>query len=481
MNADPLTPSDLDLDAPARFHVVGIGGSGMSAIATVLMEMGHIVSGSDAVASAAFERLRAAGAAVVVGHGEGNLAMTGAPGELRAVVVSTAIDRSNPDVAAALEAGVEVLSRADMLAAICARAETIAIGGTHGKTTTTAMVASILSRCGVDPSYIVGGDVADLGTNARWSGGRFLVVEADESDGTFLRLPRQVSVLTNAEPDHLEYYGGFDALSAAFDTFVDRTDGPSWVCADQPDALAVARRTSARTYGLAPEADLRIVDQRQHGTVMSASLLIDGLAIGDLRLPMPGIHNLTNAAAAVAVAMECGVATSAALEALGQFGGVGRRFERRGSAGGADLVDDYAHLPSEVKAAISAAKAGGWSRVVTVFQPHRYSRTEQLGTTFFDAFDEADVLVLAGVYGAGEVPRPGVSGRTVADAVASHWLAAGRDPADLVYVDDRSALAGLVAPLLRPGDVCLTLGAGDVTRLSDELRAILEPDEGREL
>ncbi len=450
--------SSLDLRTPHRLHVVGIGGAGMSAIATVLVGMGHQVSGSDLKESPGLDRLRALGVDVSVGHDAANL------GDVDAVAISTAVPATNPEVVAAHARSIAVLSRADVLVAICATRRTVAVAGTHGKTTTSSMVALALREAGFSPSAIIGGDVNEIGSGAVWSDGELLVVEADESDGTFLRLGASIVVVTNVEPDHLDHYGSVAALESAFAEVLAGATDLAVVCADDPVAAALARRSGAVTYGTAPGATYRIVDLVGERSGCRFALERRGERLGTVVLPTPGAHNARNATAAVAVACELGAPFEAVAAALGRFGGVARRFEFRGEAAGVTFVDDYAHLPTEVRAAIDAAVDGGWERVVCVFQPHRYSRTAALWSDFADAFDRADVLVLTEIYAAGEEPRPGVTGKLVLDAVLEHdpWRSVGWAPR-------REDLEAYLLATLAPGDLCLTLGAGDLTSLPDVL------------
>jgi UDP-N-acetylmuramate--alanine ligase len=457
----PPTGGDapIDLARPQRIHVVAIGGAAMNAIAAVLVAMGHDVSGSDLVDSPRLDRLRAAGVTVSIGHAAEHV--KGAD----IVAVSTVIPATNPEVAAAHAAGIPVLRRAEMLAAICATRRTVAVSGTHGKTTTTAMLALILREAGMQPSYLVGGDVPELGGGARWDAGELFVVEADESDGTFVELPAAAAVVTSVEPDHLEHYGNdFGRLVACFDDFVGAASDLRLVFADDPVAAEVGRRTGAMTYGESADATYRMVDVTgdRHGSTFT--LLHNGAPLGAVIVPAIGHHNACNAAAAVAAAVELGADFTAAARALARYRGVSRRVQVRGERDGVTFIDDYAHLPGEVRPVLDAVADGGWRRVVCVFEPHRYSRTEALWRDFATAFDRADLLVVTDVYPAFEAPRPGVSGHLIVRAVLEH-----RPRASVAYIPERPALAPYLRSRLRPGDVCLTLGAGDLTTLADEL------------
>jgi UDP-N-acetylmuramate--alanine ligase len=447
----------LDLSAPLRVHIVGIGGAGMSAIATVLTGMGHQVTGSDLKESAGLERLRAAGIEVFVGHRAEQV------GDVDAVAISTAIAESNPEVRSAGERGIPVHRRAEVLAAICATWRAVAVAGTHGKTTTASMLALVLVEAGLHPSFIIGGELNEIGTGALWDQGEWLVVEADESDGTFLELPAEVAVVTSVEPDHLEFWGGWEPLRAAFDRFV-AAAATAVVCADDDDAAALGAAHGALTYGTSDQAAYRMVDVTRARAGTMFTLVHDGAALGEIRLPVPGLHNARNACAAVVTALAIGVPFDAAARALARYAGVARRFQFRGEQAGVAFVDEYSHLPSEVRAALAAAQDGGWQRVVAVFQPHRYSRTASLWRDFADAFVGADVLVVTDVYPAGEAPRPGVTGKLVVDAVLE-----AHPTQRLAYLPSRADLVPYLRRTLRPGDLCLTLGAGDLTSLPAEM------------
>jgi len=453
----------LDLSVPRRVHVVGVGGAGMSAIAEVLAAMGHDVTGSDLKPSAGLERLEVLGVAVTVGHSAANL------GQAELLTRSTAVPDRNPECRAAAEAGIPVLSRADVLTAICAQRSTVAVAGTHGKTTTASMLALVLRQAGVRPSFIIGGDVNEIGTGAAWDSGDLLVVEADESDGTFVRLPRSAAVVTNVEPDHLDHHGGYRELLAAFRRFVEETGGPVIVGVDDPDGAHLVASTDAVGIGTAEGADWRITDVGEAWEGVRFTLTApDGDRL-PLSLPVPGLHNARNAACAAAISRLLGMPPDPIVEGLGNFGGVARRFEHRGSSGGVEFVDDYAHLPTEVRATIAAASSGSWRRLVAVFQPHRYSRTEALWSDFGTAFEGADRIYVTDVYPAGEAPRPGVSGQLIVDAVERAFPGT-----DIHYIQRREELVVALADDLVAGDLCLTMGAGDLTSVPDEVRGRLD-------
>lgn len=461
-----------NLSQPMAVHIVGAGGAGMSAIATTLTAMGHSVSGSDLKGSRALDRLRALGVEVAVGHIAANVG-----DDVAMVAVSTAIPPSNPEVVEAARRQIPVLRRAEVLAGIAAQRDTVAVAGTHGKTTTSSMLVLILIEAGLAPSFIVGGDLNEIGSGAAWDDGRWMVVEADESDGTFLELPRHAAIVTNVEPDHLEHHGSWENLQAAFARFVAETPGPVVLCADDAEAAALADHAtgpSVVTYGTDAGATYRMVDLRSGRDGCSFTLVHGDNFSGDnvlgrVTLPVAGEHNARNAAGALVCALQLGAPFAAGAAALARFAGVARRFEHRGSAAGVHLVDDYAHLPTEVAAAVAAARDGGWARVVCVFQPHRYSRTEALWQEFADAFTGADLVVVTDVYPSGERPRPGVSGQLVVDAV----LAAHGD-APVVFIPGLNDVVAWLGAELRAGDLCLTLGAGDLTTVPTRVLADLQ-------
>ena len=458
----------IDLRQPRRIHVVGVGGAGMSAIAEVLAGMGHRVSGSDLRPSPGLDRLAGLGVQVFVGHDAANLGPAEDPIDLPIdfVAISTAVPADNPEVVAARARSVPVLARARILAAICGERRTVAVSGTHGKTTTSSLLALGLVGAGLRPSFIVGGEIIGLGSGARWDDGDWLVVEADESDGTFLELPCATAIVTSVEPDHLEHYGSFAVLEDAFDRFLDHASDHRLVCADDPGAAALGRRRGAVSYGTSAAADMRMVEVVGGRTSVRFDLLDHGRPLGEVEVPLPGLHNARNAAGAISAALLAGAEFGPTAAAVAGSAGIGRRFQVRGERKGVTFVDDYAHLPGEVTAALAAARDGKWKRIVCIFQPHRYSRTAALWRDFGSVFTDADLLLVTDVYAAGEQPRAGVSGQLIADAVTV------RHPdAAVTYVPLRTELVARLRSLLRPGDLCLTLGAGDLTSLADELLA----------
>lgn len=449
-----------DLATQKRIHVVGVGGAGMSAIASALAAMGHQVTGSDLKPSPVTERLRSEGVRILIGHDPRHL------GQAQLATFSPAVAPTNPELAEALRRGVPVVRRAEMLAAIAAVRRCIAVAGTHGKTTTSSMLSLVLVEAGLRPSFLVGADLNEIGTNAVWDEGSWLVVEADESFGTFEALRPEIGVLTNVEPDHLDHYGSFDSLRGAFDRFLGTSREEAIVSADDTVAAELGRHHGALSVGTVPQATYRMSGITLGRSSLGFELEGPEGPLGRLEAPVPGLHNARDAAVATVTALRAGAPFEAAVHALARFAGVPRRFEFRGEANGVTFVDDYAHLPSEVRATLAAARTGGWSRVVAVFQPHRYTRTARLAPSFATAFDDADVVIVTDVYGAGETPVPGVSGRLVADAVAAQLT-----DRPVLYCATWDELRIRVAEQLRPGDVCCTLGAGDLTDLPDELLA----------
>ena len=458
-----MTADLPDLAEPRRIHVVNVGGAGMSALATVLAQMGHHVSGTDERETPFLPPLRDLGVDVRIGEHHD------AAGNADLVVTSTATPDDHADLAAAGRAGVPVVHRGDALEAICRQREVVAVAGTHGKSTTSAMLATILQGVGDGSGYLVGTRVTGLGANAHWGDGPRFVVEADESDGTFLRVAARHGIVTNVEADHLAYWGTEDALVDGFRRFVTALEGFAVLCLDDAGSSAlVDDATRPVTYGTDPRAMHHVdeVEPAGIGVAYTHTITVGGSRrTARVTVPSaPGVHNARNAAGAVAMAVALGIDLDAAAEAIGRFAGVARRFEVRGRAGGVTFVDSYDHLPTEVRAALAAARSGPFERVVCVFQPHRYTRTRDLAATFADAFVDADVLGVTELYAAGEAPIDGVSGRLVLDAVS-----AAHPDADTTFLPDLGATADWLVDVLRPGDCCLTLNAGDLTRVPDEV------------
>ncbi len=454
-------------------HFVGIGGIGMSGIAEMLHNLGHRVQGSDISDNANVQRLRGKGIPVSIGHDGDNL------GDSEVVVVSTAIRHDNPELQAARERSLPIVRRAEMLAELMRFRNSVAIGGTHGKTTTTSMVATLLDAGGLDPTVINGGIINAYGTNARMGDGEWMVVEADESDGTFLKLPADVAVVTNVDPEHLDFYGTFDKVRDAFAQFVENVPfyGFGVMCLDHPEVQALVANIDDRrivTYGENPQADVRYSNLRTEGATSIFDISIrqrktgEIIDIPDLRLPMPGRHNVSNATAAIAVAHELGLDPDAIARGLAAFSGVKRRFTHVGAWRGVDIFDDYGHHPVEIRAVLSAARDACEGRVLAIAQPHRYTRLHSLFDDFAACFNDADLVAIAPVFEAGEDPIDGVT----SEELVSRMKAAGhRDARVLEGPED---LAPLVRAEAKPGDFVVCLGAGSITGWAAGLQADLE-------
>ncbi|MBX9617557.1 MAG: UDP-N-acetylmuramate--L-alanine ligase [Hyphomicrobiales bacterium] len=444
-------------------HFVGIGGIGMSGIAEVLANLGYRVQGSDAAEGYTIKRLRALGVEVHIGHSRDHLK------EAQVVVVSTAIKRDNPELAAARERRIPVVRRAEMLAELMRLKSCIAIAGTHGKTTTTSMVSTLLDGGGFDPTIVNGGIINALGTNARLGAGRWMVVEADESDGSFLKLPADVAIVTNIDPEHLDYYRDFDAIKAAFRQFVETVPfyGFSVMCTDHPvvhDMVGHIEDRRVITYGENPQADVRLVDVDLSGGQVKFAVLIrnpaGGMAerIDGLVLPMPGRHNALNATAAIATARELGIDPPTIRKALAGFGGVKRRFTKTGDWNGVSIFDDYGHHPVEIAAVLKAARESTKGQVIAIVQPHRYTRLSALFNDFCTCFNDADSVIVADVYAAGEVPIEGAS----RDALVAGIKARGHR--SVMALEGPPQLASLVGGMAKEGDYVICLGAGSITQ-----------------
>ena len=452
-----MVNEELDLSISNSVHLIGIGGAGMGAIAEVLSSMGHIVSGSDIKDSHRLDRLRAFGIKIFIGHDSENL------GEVDFVARSTAISDSNVECLEAVKNGIPLLSREKVLRGISKLKNSIAVSGTHGKTTTSSMLSLLLREAGLKPSFIIGGEVNEIGTGAVWDEGDLLVIEADESDASFLGLKRNLSIITNLEEDHLEYFGGFEALYDAFVKFGNETDGIVLLGIDDENSLRLSNEIEATTVGLNSLADWKI--EIKNTTWRGSEFLLIGEKSFSLSIPIPGVHNIKNASIAAVAGIILGVEPETIKNALFSFGGVARRFEQRGNENGVVFVDDYAHLPSEVESTIEAALTGNWNRIFAVFQPHRYSRTESIGPTFSDSFRKADCVVITDVFAGGERLRSGVSGLIVFDAIREKF------PNLLIhYLPDREELLDFLCSELSEGDLCLTMGAGDITSLPEDVK-----------
>ena len=455
----------IDLSSTRRIHVVGIGGPGMSAIAQVLLEMGHAVSGSDIVRSAATDRLTRMGVVVSIGHDAALVA------GCDAVTFSSAIPRSNIEVAAALEEPtIALLTRAQILAAICDQRPTVAVAGTHGKTTTTSLLTHVLERAGRKPSFVIGGDVRSLETGAGWQDGDLFIVEADESDGTHLALPIHATILTNIDVDHLDRYTSFENIVSSFEEYVMKIDGPKVLCSDDIAVANLAQKYAATTYGIVSEADFRASQiSFAHGaSSFMVQHRIDGayVSLGKVSVPLRGQHNVLNALAAIAMAMQCGVTFDECSRALSSFGGVARRYEKRGEDGGVTFIDDYAHLPTEIAAVLKASRdeTDNWKRVVAVFQPNRFNRMNVLSPQYANAFVGADLVVVTEIYASGTTPIEGVTGHLVVDAVQQ-----AHPTATVVWQPMRKGLIDFLANELTAGDLCISMGCGDIESLPDEV------------
>jgi UDP-N-acetylmuramate--alanine ligase len=453
----------MRLTGAHRVHFVGIGGAGMSAIAKVLLERGFTVTGSDLKRSRAATMLEAMGAPIHIGH----YAPLVDGADL--VVISSAIPERNPELMRARETGIEVMSRGGALAALLNDLASIVVAGTHGKTTTTSMIVSVLHAADRDPTYLVGGGLNDAGTNARLGRDQIAVVESDESDGSFLLLEPHIAVITNVEADHLDHWGSFDAIKEGFKSFLGAVaSGGSVVlpAGELLDGYKPAPGVELCTFGDGGDVDANEVQPSATGVNFSLSYRGEQAL---LALRVPGRHNVVNALATAGACLRAGLGLDAIARGLGEYRGVERRFQIRGNAAGVTVIDDYAHHPTEVAATLEAARTGPWRRVVAVFQPHRYSRTRALFTEFGGAFGDADRIVVTDVYGAGEEPVPGVSGKLVADAVCARLP--GRAVA---YLPRHDELIGYLRGSARAGDAVLTLGAGDIGGLGEELLAELD-------
>ena len=444
-----------------NIHFVGIGGIGMSGIAEVLLGMGYSVSGSDLNQSETTRRLESLGARVHTGHRAQNLRRADV------VVVTSAARPENPEILAARSGGIPVIHRADMLAELMRHRHGLAISGSHGKTSTTSLLAAILDRSGLDPTMVVGGRLKSLGSNARFGRGEYLLAEADESDGSFLKLPATVAVVTNIDPEHMDHYGTEERLRQAFADFVNKVPfyGLCVLCADCENVRSLLPRVERRfvTYGVSSDADYTARDITARGPTTCFTPVHRGKARAPVTLGMVGRHNVNNALAAMAVADELEVPHEVTREALGAFDGVGRRFTIRGEAGGVMVVDDYGHHPTEIRATLAGAREAFGRRVVAVFQPHRFSRTQLLFQEFAGAFGDADMLLLTDIYAASEDPLEGVNSARLAAEIRS------RGHKDVTHLPEKDAALQQLRERVQPGDIVVTLGAGDIWRVGQGL------------
>ncbi len=447
-------------------HFIGIGGIGMSGIAEVLLNLGYQVSGSDLKESEITQRLASLGGQIHFGHSPDNL------GEADVVVTSTAVRASNPEVLEAHRRLIPVIPRAEMLAELMRMKYGIAVAGTHGKTTTTSMVATVLSHGGIDPTSVIGGRLDLLGSNAKLGQGKFLVAEADESDGSFLHLSPTIAVVTNIDADHLDFYRDLDQIKDTFVDFINKVPfyGLAVLCLDDPNIQEIIPRVKKRftTYGLSSQADIRATGLEHREGCTSFTVHYREETLGRVAFRMPGRHNVLNALAAVAVAIELNLPFATIAEGFKDFGGVQRRFQIKHDQAGIMVVDDYGHHPAEIKATLAAARSGWDRRVIAVFQPHRYSRTQALLAEFETAFYQADHLVVTDVYAAGEDPIEGVNSALLARGIAGHGHK------DVHHIADFSAIATHLMAVVREGDIVITLGAGNVWQVGEQLIRLLK-------
>jgi UDP-N-acetylmuramate--alanine ligase len=442
----------------------------MSAIAIALAGMGHIVSGSDIRERQVLDQLRASGVTIHIGHDRSHV--HGAD----VVTYSTAIPGDLNELDEARRLGIPTVHRAEVLGALCRRATSLGVTGTHGKTTTSSMLMLILAEAGFDPGFVIGGDVTDMGTGARWTNSGWFVVEADESDGTHLRLPLAGTIVTNVDVDHLDNYGTFDAVVEGYRRYLDAVDGPKLVCLDDPVTREMVDGRSVMSYGLDPSAHYRATNLVGVDGMFTFTVERSGDVIASVRLPLRGRHNVVNATGAIALAAEIGIEPSVASAALARFGGVARRFDVRGIDDGVTLVDDYAHLPAEINAVLASARESGdtWRRVVAVFQPNRFNRMAEIWQDYAECFQNADMVVITDIYASGTTPIPGVTGKLVVNAVVE----ADRQRR-VVWMPRRDQLIEFLAQELTDGDVCISMGCGDIATLPDEVLATRESHRAR--
>lgn len=452
-----------------KIHFVGVGGIGMSGIAEVLINLGYKVSGSDMKESDTTRRLASLGAVIHYGHTGKNLDAADV------VVISSAVKHDNPEVEAAHQKLIPVIPRAEMLAELMRLKYGIAIAGSHGKTTTTSMIATVLAHGGMDPTMVVGGKLNSLGTNAKLGQGDFMVAEADESDGSFLKLSPTISVITNIDAEHLDHYGNMESLMEAFHQFANKIPfyGLSVLCLDHLNVQALIPKMKKRyaTYGLTAQADFQARDIEFDSLKTHYTAVHKGKKLGKITLSMPGLHNVYNSLAAITVAVELDMEFSTIKEGLASFSGVQRRFQIKGESGGVTVVDDYGHHPEEIKATLSAARNAWDRRVVAVFQPHRYTRTRDLFNDFLKAFYQADVVVLTDIYAAGEEPIEGVKAENLYEGIKEHGHK------NVVLIHDKERIASELLNIVKEGDMVITLGAGDIWKSGEELLDRLKEKE----
>jgi len=444
-----------------RVHFVGIGGIGMSGIAEVLLNLGYGISGSDLKETEVTRRLQVLGCVISYGHRKENVK------EADVLVISSAVRKGNPEVEVAEERLIPVIPRAEMLAELMRVKVGIAIAGTHGKTTTTSLISTVLAAGGLDPTVVIGGRLNSIGSNARLGQGEFLVAEADESDGSFVKLMPTIAVVTNIDPEHLDYYKGIEEIKETFLNFLNKIPffGLAVLCLDHPNIQSLIPRLKKRftTYGLTTQADFRAKEIQFDGLSTAFDVLHHRREVGRLTLRMPGLHNVYNALATVATAFELDIPFKTIQETLQDFGGIQRRFQIKAERQGVLIVDDYGHHPVEIKATLRAARTGWQRRIIVIFQPHRYTRTQTLFDDFLTAFYDADVLILTDIYAAGEDRIEGIEAKKLFEGIRDYGHK------DVSYLPDRKEIVNHVLRIVRPGDLVITLGAGDITQVSEEL------------
>lgn len=459
---------------PKRIHFIGIGGAGMSGLADIMMELGHEVSGSDINKTKVTDRLEEMGALCSIGHDAANVK------NAELVVVSTAIKKDNPELIKAIQVGIPIIHRGELLALLMNRQVGIAVAGAHGKTTTTSMMASVMEKTGYDPTIVIGGELSDIGGNAKFGHGRYLVAEADESDGSFLKLSPKIVIITNVENDHLDYYGSEEKINEAFITFLSNVpqDGLAVVCMDDPGNRRILEQYDGPliTYGIkSKNADYMLKDLCFEGMKSKGEVYFKGEHLGTLELTVPGQHNLLNALSVVAVGMYVGMEFKAIADSLANFKGAGRRFQLTGELSGIRVVDDYAHHPTEIIAALKAAKQVGANRIIAVFQPHRYSRTSFLSEEFGKAFHDSDVVIVDDIYAAGEKPIEGVSSMIIVEAMKRNGQK------NIVYLEDGKKIVDYLENFVERGDLVITIGAGNIWATGVDLIERLRRSSGRDL
>jgi UDP-N-acetylmuramate--alanine ligase len=460
--------AQFDLSTKKRIHVVGVGGPGMSAIAQVLVEMGHEVSGSDIKDSETVQRLREIGVVINVGHDAASVH------QCDAVTASSAIPKQNIELVEAINTNIAVLSRAQMLALICGQKLSIGVAGTHGKTTTSSMLMTVLRAAQLHPSFIIGGEVRGVGSGASWDSGDHLVVEADESDGTHEQIPLGAVIVTNVDVDHLDHFSTFDNLVESFGRFIDGVSGPKVICVDDASLSAIALQQNVTTYAIHAPAQFTARNVQFHDGGSTFDVLHDeasggsGLLLGRVAVQLRGEHNVANALGVIAMSTLLGIEFAVIASSLAAFSGVSRRFDQRGNDEGVSFVDDYAHLPTEISAVLSSCtdETDSWTRVVAVFQPNRFNRMQHMSDAYADCFTAADHVVITDIYSSGTTPIAGVTGKLVVDAIAR-----AHPDTSIAWKPTRAELIQHLATELRSGDLCISMGCGDIETLPDEVIA----------